>query len=178
MTKVKKRYRKIRVYQTALVTTMLIVLVLSILYYILTTDMLSPKVNELTASYISFNNANATDMIKVSSLSKMTDTKGVSYKNKSTTDFKVEGKKKEAFKIVLYHLGNMIDDNYVRFALMKNNKLITQNSISNMEQTNDDGVIIYNGTIDEKEEYTIKMWIDKEYEKSTKNISYEIKIKS
>lgn len=178
MAKVKKRYRRKKVYQTAFITAILLVLVISISYFIMTTDILSPKVNELTASYISFNNSNSTDMIKVSSLNKMSNTKGISYKNKSTTNFKVEGKKGSKFKIVLYHLGNMIEDEYVKFALMKKNKVILEDNISNMKETNDDGRIIYEGTIKKTEEYTINMWIDKSYEKSPINISYEVKIKS
>ena len=46
------------------------------------------------------------------------------------------------------------------------------------ETTIDDGKIIYTGKITKNNKYKLYIWIDNNYKGNTKNISYEIKIKS
>lgn len=178
MTSVKKRYRTKNVYKMALVTILLLILCISLSYFIVTTDLLKPRLSELTTSYISFNNSNATDMIKIATLEKMNDSKGISNKNKSTAEFKITGKKKTKYKVVLYHLGNSVEDEYVKFYIEDAGKKVVEDTLSNMQETNDDGRIVYEGEIKDQRKFTIKMWIDKSYSKMPNNISYELKIKS
>ena len=51
-------------------------LVIILGYIILLSNVLEPKINQLTASYISFNNRNSTDMLRINNLEKMSNKKG------------------------------------------------------------------------------------------------------
>ena len=156
----------------------LCLLVFLLTYFIFYKDALKTSVDEVTASYISFNNSKTTDMLKISNLSKMKDKKGKSILNSSTKMFDVKGNTKEKYEIVVYALGNKADESFVKFALYdSNNNEINSGILNDSETSVDGGKAIYQGTIKKHNKLKLNMWLSKKYHGNTKNISYEIKIK-
>ena len=172
-----KRYTRKDVIKSSFFTMFLLLITLLLGYIILKTDTLSPRAELLSTSNISFNNSNATDMLKISNLKKMSEDKGTSNHNKSTTNIKISGNKDYECKIVLYHVGNIVGEEYVHYELSNSNVLRTGN-LSTASLNNDGGRIIYEGKIEENKNFELKMWVDKNYEGNVKNVSYEIKIKA
>ena len=79
--------------------------------------------------------------------------------------------------MTLYSSGNTIDEKYIKYYLIRDN----ENKEGNLEttvKTIDNGKIIYKGKISKNNKFKLFMWIDDNYDKSVKNISYEIKIKT
>lgn len=157
---------------------MLFVLSLGALYLIEGTNILLPKINEATASYITFNNSYTTDMLKITNIEKLTDEIGKSFLNKKEVNFKVEGKENDEFSIELHSIGNKIDKKYINYVLFENDKKINIQKLETCEENIDGGIVLYLGKIKQNKTYKIKMWIDKEYENNVNNISYEVKIQS
>lgn len=180
MSNTKKRYTKKNVYQEALKTSLLLVLVLTIAYFIFQTDMLTPSIDKVTTSYISFNDTNKTDMIKLSNLEILSDKVGKSRKNKSKEILIIEGNKNDKYEIVLYHLGNNIDDAYVKYYLKSSKGDVLEGILKDVKEEKDGGKIIFSSTIEKNKEWTIQMWIiNNDITKSIEatNISYEVRIK-
>jgi hypothetical protein len=138
---------------------------------------LEPKVNELTASYISFNNKNTTDMLRINNIIKLSDKIGKSKFNYKQVTFNVEGNKDSYYEIVLYSLMNDIDEKYIYFQLEDNDKFFS-NSLSKLESSEDGGKIVYQGQIKNSNKKTIRMWISKKYANKIGDSSFEVKIKS
>lgn len=178
MRKGRKRYTKKNVIQAAIPTLVLFLLVCALTYYVFNTDWLNPRINEITASYISLNNNDTTDMLKITNLRKMSDNKGKSDRNNCTQSFQVLGSKNAEYKIVLYHLGNSVEEEYVNFYLTneKGNKI--EGILGEQEETYDGGKVLYEGTIQKGKKWNLKMWVDKEEKKEIENVSYEIRIKA
>ncbi|MBQ8534657.1 MAG: hypothetical protein IJ463_03115 [Bacilli bacterium] len=156
----------------------IVVLTISAFYLINGTELLIPKIDEATASYISFNNSNSTDMLKINNIKRMKHNIGKSFLNTYKETFNVSGTKNENFNIELYSIGNKIDKKYINYVLLKNNKIIEIGNLENKEETNNGGIILYQGKIINDNSYEIKMWIDEDYKEKTQNVSYEIKINS
>ena len=173
----KRKYTKREVYIQALKTFILVFLVFVMSYAIFETNLLNPSIDKTTANYISFNTTNSTDMLKVSNLEKMSTKVGKSSKNRSSLDILVSGEMGENYRIVLYHMGNVVDDQYVKFFL-SNASVEEGGVLSEMEDSVDGGKIIYEGKIKKRNLWNIKMWVDKGYKKDVKNVSYEIRIMS
>ena len=173
----KRKYTKREVYIQALKTFFLVFLVFVMSYAIFETNLLNPSIDKTTANYISFNTTNSTDMLKVSNLEKMSTKVGKSSKNRSSLDILVSGEMGENYRIVLYHMGNVVDDQYVKFFL-SNASVEEVGVLSEMEDSVDGGKIIYEGKIKKRNLWNIKMWVDKGYKKDVKNVSYEIRIMS
>ena len=156
----------------------LICMSLGTLYLIKYTDILLPKINEATASYISFNNFKTTDILKITNIKKYNNKIGKSKFNKNEIIIEVEGKEKEEFVIELYSIGNKLDKKYINYILLEDNKEVKIGKLNTCEEKNNGGLILYNGTIKKNKKYKIKMWIDTKYEKKVNNISYEVKVQS
>ncbi len=167
--------------QTILSTSSCLVLVTMVLllsYFVFQTNLLEPKLNTLTTSYISFNNKNTTDMLKISNLQKMTNRKGQSKFNEQGISFEVSGNEKQTYEVVLYPLTNQIDTSYIHFTFESKEGNIS-GTLNQMEEKEDGGFIIYTGTISKKEsKKTIRMWIDKKYKANSNHTSFEVKIES
>ena len=164
--------------KTVTVCALLCITVLVLSYYIFQTNLLEPGLDEITTSYISFNNKNTTDMLKIDNLKKMKNEKGRSFLNDRKVTFQVSGKEQEEYQVILYPLTNIVDLKYIHFSLEEKEPLISGTLDSVME--NEDGVItIYTGFVKNPEEkMTLKMWIDKKYKGNSNHTSFEIKIKS
>ena len=156
----------------------IVVLTISAFYLINETKLLIPKIDEATASYISFNNSNSTDMLKINNIKRMKHKIGKSFLNTYKETFNVSGTKNENFNIELYSIGNKIDKKYINYVLLKNNNIIEIGNLENKEETNNGGIILYQGKIINNNSYEIKMWIDEDYKEKPQNVSYEIKINS
>ena len=164
------------VYRMCIVTGILLFIVSCTFGIISSSNINIVPFDDVTANYISFNNSNTTDMIKVSNLEKLSDTKGVSFRNRSNKNFKVLGDKNHTFQIVLYHIGTVIDDQYIHFSLSHQGKEIIRYTLDQMQESPNGGKIIYEGVIKDEEDWNLKMWVDHTYKGSVKNISYEIRI--
>ena len=175
--KSKKRYTKKHVYYASFKTGVLLVLAVVFGYSILHSTWLTPKINELSASYISLNNTETTDILKVTNLDKQTDKRGMSRRNKSTQFFKMTGQRNAQYQIVLYHLGSIVDEKYVKFYLENEMGKTIQGNLEKQSETYDGGKVLFEGNMMEGQNWTLRMWIDEDYSKSVGNISYEIRIK-
>ena len=146
-------------------------------YYVYNSYNSKSKLDELTTSYISFNNNDTTEMMKITDLKRMSNSTGVSFKNKSLKNFDISGDVGERYQIVLYHIGNVIDNKYVHYSLIINNKVKDTNTLNNMIYSENGGLVIYDGKIEKNNNCILKMWVDNSYHDSVKNISYEVRIK-
>ena len=172
----KKKFTSKDVYRTSIIAGILLICVISLGGFINYSKLQTVKIDEVTANYISFNNSNTTDMIKVSNLKRLSDSKGASFRNSSYKTFYVLGEKNHNFKIVLYHIGTVINDEYIHFSLSHRGKDIMNHTLDQMQETSNGGRIIYEGVIKDEKDWTIRMWIDHSYYDDVKNISYEIRI--
>lgn len=176
MTKKKKKTKKTK-YKLVPITIILVLFVFFFGYIILETDYLQPGIDELTASYISFNNAKPTDILKIPNIKKMNDNKGKTKYNDNNISFEVIGDKDKSFEILLYSVGNNIDESNIKFYLENKNDS-KEGKLIDFETDIDNGKIIYKGKLTNNNKYKLYVWIDNNYKGSTKNISYEIRIKS
>ena len=117
-------------------------------------------------------------MLKINNIKRMKHKIGKSFLNTYKETFNVFGTKNENFNIELYSIGNKIDKKYINYVLLKNNNIIEIGNLENKEETNNGGIILYQGKIINDNSYEIKMWIDEDYKEKPQNVSYEIKINS
>ena len=176
--KKKKSTKKKKQTKSLFYTILLCGLVAGISYVIFATNILEPKIDGVTASYISFNNSNSTDMLKIVNLSKLNEEVGKSSLNTSRADFTIAGKEDKEYQVVLYPTGNDIPNKYVYFFLTINKEKKVLDKLSKMDTTEDGRIIVYQGTLLKENNFKIQMWIDNTYKEKIDNISYEIKIKS
>ena len=174
MTKKKKKSQK--EYSFFLFSSVIVCLTAILLNYIIfETDIIKPKLNETTMSYITFNNRDTTDMLKIKNIKKMADQKGKSFRNNSRIRLKAKGEKNTEYIVVLYPITNNIEENNIKYLLKKRQEKIS-NSLNNLQNTQDGGKILYEGKID-NQEIDIQLWISKDYSEKINENSFEIKIK-
>lgn len=175
--KLNKRQIKQRqqLYKNTIISTLLVILVLGISYVIFSTDLLQPSVNEVTANYISFNNNDTTDIIKINNIKRMSNDIGKSIVNSKSRQVLISGEENNTYQIVIYPLINNIDLKYVNFSITMDNESYEGNLATN-EVTSDEGIVAYTGKVSGKKEATVKMWVSKEYEGEISNNSFKIKI--
>lgn len=183
MDRVKKRTKKTnrkknKLDRNLVYSIVLFGLVVGLSYLIFATDILEPKLDSVTASYISFNNSNTTDMLKIENIKKLSYKVGKSRFNTCSKEFNLDGQETNKYQIVLYPIGNDINNKYVNFLLTINKEKKVLDKLDNMKTTKDGGIIIYQGTILKENSIKIQMWIDNTPKSKFKNKSYEIKIES
>ncbi len=154
------------------------ILVLALGYLIFETDILRPELNEMTASYISFNNSNTTDMLKISNLEKASNKKGKSSANTKSVSFKVTGKKNTPYDIVVYPINKDNDFKNIKFSLTENDELLNSSTLNSKPVSSDGGIIIYRGKVKESGKLTLRMWLTRKYHKNAHNLSFEVKVKT
>ncbi len=172
--KVKRRTKK-EIHKISLVTILLMLLVFSLGYVIIKTNNLFTGTNELTASYISFNNLSSTDMIRINNITRKTEKKAKSLLNPSSISFDVKGQKNKEYEIVLYPIETSSNEG-VKFYL-ENNKKIVINDLESVPTRTDGGKIIYKGKISNNNKFILRMWINQDNKSQIDNISYEVKVK-
>ena len=69
----KKTTLEVKIYKTAAISIVLLISAIFLSYFVITASSLKPEINEETANYISFNNSNTTDMMKISNLQKLSN---------------------------------------------------------------------------------------------------------
>ena len=171
-----KRYSRKSIYKISFVAIILVFIVVFLGYFIIKTDYLYTGINEATRKYISFNNTDATDILNISNITKTTSKHWRSILNQSSVLFKIEGDSNKEFDIVIYPINNTVEEKYIYYYLVLNNKKITGN-LSSVLTKEDGGKIIYHGTTNDSDTYRLNMWISDSYNEKGKNISYEVKIK-
>ena len=173
----KKKKTKKRKSKLLSITIILVLFVFFFGYIIIVTDYLKPGIDELTASYISFNNAKPTDILKIPNIKRMSDKKGKTSNNDNNISFEVTGEKDKSYEILLYSVGNSIDESNIKFYLENKNNT-KEGKLVDFKTDIDNWKIIYKGKITDDNKYKLYIWIDNNYKGNTKNISYEIRIKS
>ena len=175
--KLSKRQQKQRrqLLKNIVISSLMFFLVLGISYLIFKTDILQPEVNEITASYISFYNNDTTDMIKINNIKKLSDDIGKSVVNTKSYELVVSGEVDSNYQVVVYPMINNIDLRYINFSITKGN-ITYNNSLNEMPNALDDGIVVYNGKVDNEKNITIRLWVSKEYEGDIDNNSFSIKI--
>ncbi len=174
LNKRQQRQRK-QLYKNTVLSILMCLLVLGVSYIIFKTDILQPKVNEVTASYISFYNNDTTDMIKINNIKKLSDDIGKSIVNTKSHELKVSGDINSDYQVVVYPMINNIDLKYINFSITNGNNTYS-NNLSEMPNRTDEGIIVYNGKVEDTKKMTIRMWVSKEYEGDIDNNSFSIKI--
>ena len=172
----KRNTRKKHNYKEMTISILLCLLVLGISYMIFATDVLKPSVNQVTASYISFNNRDNTDDIKIDNIKKMSDDIGKSIINNRYNELLVDGEDNSNYEIVVYPLINDIDLNYIKASITMNNKTYTTN-LSEVLKSDDGGISIYKGLVEKPQKVIIRMWVSKDYKEDITDTSFRIKIK-
>ncbi len=171
----RRKKKKSQIMKKMIPCILLCILVIFFAYIIFQTNILAPHINETTASYISFNNKNTTDMLKIKNLEKMNDERGKSVLNQKFVSIKVTGEKNKEYEIILYSNENTIEEKYIKYYL-KNQKKEIENNIEKLPIREDGGKVLYQGMIDNSS-IILRMWISKEYSKKIQENSFEIKIK-
>ena len=172
----KKRKRKnkkkyIEITKKISLCVVLVTLLLGLSYLIFETNILKPRLNELTTSYISFNNKNTTDMLQINNLSKMSDKIGNSNWNNRTLKINVESDENVEYQIIIYKIIQTTENNYIKVSFNNNIKTLDE-----LELLEDGGRVIYQGKINNNDMF-LRMWISKEYKDKVNNNSFEIKIR-
>jgi len=172
----KRKTKKKRLKKNIFNCVILLILVFALSYLIFVSNILEPHIDEVTTSYISFNNSYGTDMLKLTNLQKQKDEKGKSVINKQSIELKLTGTKNSKYSIIVYPISNKIDNQYVKFHLISSEAAIT-NSLSEMPISKDGGIIVYTNKTGVEDTITLRMWISSEYKDKVNDNSYEIKIK-
>ena len=164
-----------QLYKNIVISTLMCLLVLGISYVIFITDVLQPTVNEVTASYISFNNNDSTDIIKITNIKKMSNDMGKSIVNSKYSRLLISGEKNSNYQVVIYPIINDIDLEYINYALVVDNDTYEGN-LATGNMSSDEGIIVYNDVVGENNKVTVKLWVSKEYKGEVNNNSFKIKI--
>jgi hypothetical protein len=172
----KRRPKREREYYRRLTICIIMgILVLSVGLFIENTNFLEPKINELTTSFISFNNKNTTDMLRINNIEKMSDKRGASRWNSHSLTLNISGEKNQNYEIVLYSLTNPIPEADIRY-VVKNGKDEIKDNLLNPENTEDGGKILYRGTIENKKTI-IRVWVSNDYEGKITPNAFEVKVR-
>lgn len=166
-----------QVIKSSILVFVLLVLVISFSYIIFNTDILTPNINEVTASYISFNNSNRTDMLKINNLKEMSDKRGKSSLNFQSEKLKITGKKNSKYTVVLYPTREDFDLENIKYYLTDNSNLEESSILSNLKEDKSGGIIVTEGVIDDAKELVLKLWLTDSYSRNHKHISFEIQVK-
>lgn len=174
LSKKHQRQRK-QLVKNTMISALLCLLVLGISYIIFETDILQPSVNEVTASYISFNNNDTTDDIKINNIRKMSNDIGKSIVNTKSSDILVSGEDNKEYQVVIYPIINNIDLKHINYAITIGNNSY-DNNLASMTMRTDEGIVVYNGKVNKEKKITIRLWISKDYEGEVENNSFKIKV--
>ena len=110
--KKRKKQKEENKYQKVL-CLFLVALILSFAYIMKEQKNLEPQLNELTTSYISFNNSNATDRLTISNLKNMSERIGKSKWNNSRLIIPISGEKNKPYEIIIYPINKDTKEEYI-----------------------------------------------------------------
>lgn len=144
-------------------------------YIINGTSLLEPKINDTHLRYISFNDSNATDMLRIKNIEKMSDSVGKSKRNSHSLKLDIMGEKKAEYEIILYPLMNNISDQYIYYYL-EDDSVLGMKSLDGLDKTDDGGIILYQGEMNNSS-MVLRLWISKQYRGKVKDNSFEVKVR-
>jgi len=171
----KKKKTKKQEYQKQLILCLIMAaLSIGLGLFIHNTNILDPKIDELTTSFISFNNKYTTDMLKINNIVKMSNKIGKSSWNPHSLSLDILPEKDSAYEIVLYPLNNSVEEEYIWYSLEDKKELVNQN-LSNLEKTEDGGIILYKGN-SKRKRITLRLWISNNYKKEVTENLFEVKV--
>ncbi len=170
-----KKKNKKQLQKQISITIVLGLLVLSFLYVILNTNVLEPHLNEMTTSYISFNNLNTTDMMKIKNIKRMSNYFGNSKWNSSSIPLTITGEKNKEYEIILYTLTNDLEDKYIMYSIV-GEETLAHHSLENLEEVEDGGKILYQGNINNNK-MVLRLWISKKWKDKVTENAFEVKVK-
>jgi len=173
--KKRKRIREKEYCQALTICIIMGIITLSLTLFIHNTNLLEPKINELTTSFISFNNQNTTDMLRVNNVEKMSDKRGESRWNPHSLSLDIKGEKNQNYEIVIYPLVNPVPEEYVKLIVKTGKDEIKENLLTS-ENTEDGGRIIYKGTI-KKGKTIIRIWLSNDYNGKITTNAFEVKVR-
>ena len=159
-----------------LVCIFLLLLVIVLGYAIIFTDLLKPRLNTLTASYISFNNSSNTDRLEINNIKRMTDKKGIFLAKYNSLKFTIPKKENMEYDIILIPINSTIEDKYIHYILNVGDKNVR--SLDKDVKGDNGETIIFHGNMKNDSKIALYMWISKEYKEKFNNVSYEVRIKS
>lgn len=134
------------------------------------------KKTDLTTSNISFYKKNKTDMITLSNIEMMPDTKGKSEYNNSTVSFNITSENNLGYDIIVDSDNNQIPYDKIKIVLLRNGKVEVYKLLSEFKNVNT-GVHIFSTDKNNNDKITIRMWIVNDYDKKIVNPTFEVKIK-
>ena len=154
-------------------TTIFLIIIFNII--VIKNNLITPKVDELTTSYVSLYNQDTTDMLKITNIEKLSDEKGKSKYNKKFISFTITSDNKDEYEVILYEIQNDIPEKYIKIEIEgnKENKIST---LDKYEKKEDGGRKIYIGKTGNKK-IKIKMWVSEKYKKKINDTSFEIRVK-
>lgn len=176
MSKKKKKQYKKKLRQHSLLCLFLVILVLTFTYILNKQVNKAPQLDELTTSYISFNNNNATDRLTINNLEILSERIGKSKWNKSRVVIPITGEEKQDYEIILYPLHTDTKEEYIELYIQHKKEKIRK-KLSELENSSDGGKILYQGKIDHSN-VKVNMWISNKYKDKKDQNSFEIKIKA
>ena len=134
-----------------------------------------PALDETISNNISFRNAEATDILKITDIVKMTDKKGKSILNQKKVEFDITGSAEQDYQIIIYPITSDIAPENINYYLKIGDDEVI-GTLSNGVPTNDGGYIILNNKINENSKCLLKMWLNENQDEDQDNC-FEIKIK-
>lgn len=152
----------------------LVTLILSFAYIMKEHNNLEPQLNELTTSYISFNNSNVTDRLTISNLKNMSERIGKSKWNESRLIIPISGDKNRPYEIIIYPINKDTNEEYIEIYIQHKKENIRK-KLSELESSTNGGKILYQGKVDHSS-VVVNMWISNKYRTKDDNNSFEIKI--
>ena len=172
----KLRKEKKEITKRIIVCSILVIIILCLSIFIFNTDYLKPSINEETTNYISFNNRNTTDMLKIRNIIKLSDKHGKSKINTKSLNLDITGKKGTDYEIIIYPLMNEISKKYIHFLITEEKEELISSDLEMMPNSSDGGKIVYQGKIDNKSK-VLRMWVSNEYPKKVESNLFEVRIK-
>ena len=175
MRKNKKKTTKKRIIKQTILclTTVFLIVILNIIVY--KNNLITPKIDKLTTSYVSLYNQDTTDMLKFTNIEKMPDKKGKSKFNENSISVSITSDEKSDYEAILYEIQNSIPEKYIKVSVEKNKK-IEVNTLDKFPKNEDGGRNIYIGKTG-KDEIKIKMWVSEKYNEKINDTSFEIRVK-
>ena len=171
MKKKNKKATKKQIVKHSIICMISVFLIIILNVIILKNDLFTPKINEITTSYVTLYNQDTTDMLKITNIEKMSDEKGKSKFNKKGISFTITDENKEEYITTIYEIQNDIPKEYIK--IMINDKIST---LDKFEKAEDGGINLYTGKSKDKK-MKIKMWVSDKYKKRINDTSFEIRIK-
>ena len=170
-----KEKRKKELKKKKIITLIIVIFTIFVTYTIINSPILDIKINETTVNYISFYNDNKTDELTIKNIKKLSTKIGKSKWNKSSLEFKINGKNNKEYEIILIPKDNNINEKYIYYYLKKGKETLSS-SIDRLNVSQDSEKILYQGKID-NDNIIIKLWISNKYKDKITNNTFEIIIR-